>query len=198
MKKEILGIVALAMMAVFAGCGGSGAAGSAAPQASFGGAVSMGEHKALVAYFSRTGHTRALAEVIRKETGADIFEIRPAEPYPEDYQGTVARFQRERARHIRPALAGEGPDLSGYDVVFVGYPNWGSDMPPVVKTYLSEHDLSGKKVVPFCTHGGGGWGRSVESLKELEPSAEVLPGYEMQGGQVDEGRAADWLRRIGL
>ena len=203
MKKEMLGIFALAMMAVFAGCGGSGAAGSAAAgsaarPASSGGAVSMGEHKALVAYFSRSGHTRALAEVIQKETGADIFEIRPAEPYPADYNGTVARFRQERAGNVRPALADQGPDLSGYDVVFVGYPNWGSDMPPVVKTYLAGHDFSGKTVVPFCTNGGGGWGRSVESLKELAPSASVAEGYEMQGGQVDEGRVADWLRHISL
>ncbi len=198
MKKGFLGLFAFGMMMIFAGCGGGGAAGSAAPQAASGGAVSAGEHKALVAYFSHSGHTRALAGVIQKDTGADIFEIRPAEPYPADYNGTVARFQRERAGNIRPALAEEGPDLSGYDVVFIGYPNWGSDMPPVVKTYLSSHDFSGKTVVPFCTNGGGGWGRSVESLKELAPSASVLQGYEMQGGQVDEGRVADWLRGISL
>ena len=71
-------------------------------------------------------------------------------------------------------------------------------MPPVVKTYLSSHDFSGKTVIPFCTNGGGGWGRSVESLKELAPGANVAEGYEMQGGQVDKGCVSQWLRRIGL
>ena len=111
---------------------------------------------------------------------------------------TIALRSTLCALYFLPALAEEGPDLSRYDVIFLGYPNWGSDMPPVVKTYLSSHDFSGKTVIPFCTNGGGGWGRSVESLKELAPGANVAEGYEMQGGQVDKGRVSQWLRRIGL
>lgn len=193
MKKGILALVGLCMAFLVAACGGSGEAASSRAAA-----VSAGPHRVLVAYFSRTGNTAALARVIQQETKGDLFEIRPAEPYPESYDDTVTRFQRERDGNVRPAMAENVQNIADYDVVFIGYPNWGSDMPPVVKTFLSQNQLSGKTVIPFCTNGGGGWGHSLASLSQLCPDASIPEGYEMRGGSVDTGRVADWLRRIGL
>lgn len=197
MKKGIFAFFSMCMMLVLAACG-SGPATGAAPQALSNAAAPAGEAKVLVAYFSRTGHTKALAETIAAKTHGSLYEIRPAEPYPEDYNETVARFRRERADNIYPALAGDLPDIAAYDVIFIGYPNWGSDMAPAAKSFLSRCDWHGKTVVPFSTHGGGGWGQSRDTLRQLAPGAQILEGYEMRGGTVDDPRVASWLQRIGL
>lgn len=139
--------------------------------------------RTLVAYFSRSGNTRVIAGLIQRGLGADLFEIRPATPYPEDYLQTVAQARNERDSGFEPALESGVRDPSDYDTVFLGFPIWGETMPPVVRTFLSTHDLSGKTIIPFNTHGGYGLGNSRAVLNRHAPAAKVQEGLVMQGEQ---------------
>lgn len=157
-------------------------------------------NKILVAYFSRTGNTRALAEEIAEQTGAEVFEIIPAEPYPDDYDATVERFRKERAENARPAIASEVANMEQFTTVFIGFPNWGDDMPHIVYTFLEQYDLSGKTVVPFCTNGGGGFGNSLDGLKRTCPDSIVADGFECSGSRADrqQENVSKWLAEIGV
>lgn len=198
MKRIIIICVAVvcAVLGIYGGLSsGSGSSSQAASPA-----AAESSQRMLVAYFSRSGNTQKLAEIIQGKTGADIYRIDPAEPYPTDYQATVARYRQERDQHRLPALASPVPDMSGYDVIFIGYPNWGSDMPPVVQSFVKLSSLSGKTVIPFCTNGGGGFGHSVETLKSLAPGATILEGYETTGRTVDQHvqDISKWIQNLGL
>ena|SRR5215218_3338851 len=103
----------------------------------------------LVAFFSRTGNTRVIAGQIRRARGADLFEIEPADPYPEDYEATVRQATRERDTGYELPLKATVPNLPSYELVFLGFPIWGMTAPPVIRSFLSRHDLSGKTLVPF-------------------------------------------------
>lgn len=145
---------------------------------------------ALVVYFSCTGRTKAAAEKIAKLCGADIYEIVPAEPYTSDdlnYNSDDCRANREmNDESARPAIAGELPDISGYNAVFIGYPIWWGTMPRIINTFLDACDLSGKTVMPFCTSGGSGISTSVSAIKEAEPQADVRGGLRINGTDDDE------------
>ena len=157
-------------------------------------------NKILIAYFSRTGNTRVLAEEIAEQIGAEAFEIIPAEPYPDDYDATVERFRKERAENARPAIASEVANMEEFATVFIGFPNWGDDMPHIVYTFLEQYDLSGKTVVPFCTNGGGGFGNSLDGLKRTCPDSFVADGFECSGSRADrqQENVSKWLAEIGV
>ena len=152
----------------------------------------------LVAYFSHSGNTRAFASIIAEETGGDIFEIAPAVPYPSSYEATTRRWREERDQNARPALARQAPALDRYDVIFVGFPIWGGDIPHVVRTFLDGANLSGKTIVPFCTHGGGGWERSLTTLARLCPGATIAPSLAMRGRSAadNRGEITRWVDAI--
>ena len=154
----------------------------------------------LIAYFSRTGNTKELAEEISLQTGGELFEIVPAEPYPADYDETVERFRRERDENARPAIATSVEDISRYDVIFVGFPNWGDDMPHIVYTFLEQYDFTGKTIVPFCTNGGGGFGNSIAGLTSTCPNSEIAEGLECSGSRVqsESDNIAEWLGSLGF
>lgn len=137
----------------------------------------------MVAYFTRTGNTRVIAHQIRRTLQADLIEIEPATAYPEDYEETVARAARERDGGERPPLRASVPGIRAYDVVFLGFPIWGETAPPVIRSFLSQHDISGKTLVPFITHGGYGPGRSMTVVKEHAPRAAVLNPFVMEADQ---------------
>lgn len=214
MKKKLLILLGMMMTLLITACSSGTAQNSsssaAAPSSSEVSPVSSntestinksaGRHKILIAYFSHSGNTRQLANIIQQQTGGDLFEIVPQDPYPADYNQTVERFRRERAENARPAIAGKVDNMADYDTVFIGYPNWGSDMPYVVRTFLEQYDFSGKTVIPFCTNGGGGFGNSVETLKELCPDATVLEGYQVNGRSVSSSSdaVAQWLNGLNL
>ncbi len=103
-----------------------------------------GSGKVLVVYFSRSGNTRTVARHIRRIRGASLFEIEPAQPYPEDYEATVAQAKNETDRGYEPPLKELVPDVGSYDVVFLAFPVWGTTAPPVIRSFLSKHDLSGR------------------------------------------------------
>ena len=123
----------------------------------------QGSAKTLVAYFSRTGNTRLIARQVRRAVVADLFEIEPADPYPEDYGETVAQSKKEQDAGFEPPLKATVPNIASYQTVFLGFPIWGTSAPAVIKSFLSRHDVAGKTLVPLITHGGYGLGQSSRS-----------------------------------
>lgn len=141
--------------------------------------------KPLVVYFSHSGNTATLAGYIAMQTSGDLFEIIPEVPYPDDFDGTVTIFHQERDTGAQPAVASFVDNMADYDMVFIGYPIWGGDIPPVAQTFLRQYDWTGKTVIPFCTHGGSGLSGSVDTLKELCTGATILGGFAINGDDVD-------------
>ena len=140
--------------------------------------------KALVLYYSQSNNTKAVAEQIATLTGADIEAFVLEEPYDGTYQETIARWGRERQEGVLPTVKPIKADLAAYDVIFLGYPIWGGTYAPAIAAWLDQVDLSGKKVVPFCTFGSGGLESSVNDLVACQPNAEVLPGYGVRQARM--------------
>ena len=161
--------------------------------------TAAGEGTALIAYFSWSGNTEAVAQEIQAQTGADLFELVPAEPYTDDYNELLDIAQEEQSSDARPAIA-ETVDLSGYDTVYLGFPNWWGDMPMILYTFLDEYDLSGKTVAPFNTSGGSGFSGSLDTIAEMEPEAEITEGISFGDGEAEDcaDDVAEWLVNIGM
>jgi flavodoxin len=149
----------------------------------------------LVAYLTRSGNTRVVAKSISLALNADLFEIRTREPYPEDYFEMVAQAEREREAGFEPPLAELVTNIADYDTVLLGSPIWGQTAPSVLRSFLSQHDLSGKTLVPVITHGGYGLGNSLEVIRAHAPGAALIEGLTMEADQ--ERRTVetinDWL-----
>ena len=137
----------------------------------------------LVAYFTRTGNTQLLASIIARSTGANLFRIVPAQPYPENYEAQVAQAENERERGYEPPLQERVADIARYQTVFLGFPVWGTTAPSIIRSFLSQHDVSGKTLVPFITHGGYGPGSSQEVVAQHAPRARLIDGFVKQCDQ---------------
>lgn len=151
--------------------------------------------KELVAYFSWSGNTENVANSIAAQTGADTFKIVPAEPYVDDYDELLDIATKEKQEGARPEIADIIENFEQYDIVYVGYPNWWSDMPMILYTFFDSYDFSGKTIAPFCTSGGSGLSGTVNSIKELEPEAEVLDGLHIGASASSDPDSAveEWL-----
>lgn len=141
--------------------------------------------KVLVLYYSQTSNTKAVAEEIATRLGADIEEIVATVPYDGDFQATIGRCMQEREQGVIPEIEPLQADIAKYDVIFIGYPVWFGTYAPPVATWLNGVDLSGKKIVPFCTFGSGGLESSAKDLAEKQPQAEILPGYGVRTARMD-------------
>lgn len=141
--------------------------------------------KVLVLYYSQTSNTKAVADEIAKKLGADIEEIVAKDPYDGDFQATIDRCIKDREQGIVPEIKPIAADLTKYDVVFIGFPVWFGTYAPPISTFLENVDLSGKKIVPFCTFGSGGLESSTADLVKAEPKAEILPGYGVRAARLD-------------
>ena len=146
---------------------------------------SQNKPKVLVLYYSQGGMTRTVAEELSARLGADMEEIVAVNPYDGDFMATIERSGREREEGILPEIQPLTRDIKAYDVVFLGFPVWYGTYALPVATFLNSTDLSGKKVVPFCTFGSGGLDSSAKALKEAQPAAEVLPGYGVRAARID-------------
>lgn len=142
--------------------------------------------KILIVYLSRTQNTKAVAKMIQEEVGGDLVELELVNPYPEDYRAIVNQVARENESGFLPPLKTK-IDLSKYEIVFIGFPTWGMQMPPPMKSFLSSHELSGKMVIPFNTNAGYGVGRGFDQIKELCPKATIQEGFMTQGGIERDG-----------
>ena len=151
-------------------------------------AVSCGPKKTaprvLVLYYSQTGNTQAVADEIAAKLGADIEEIAAVDPYDGTYQETIERGLAEREAGTLPEIEPLKADIAAYDFIFLGFPVWFGTYAPPVAAWLNSVDLSGKKVVPFCTFGSGGLDSSVRDLKEKQPGADILPGYGVRAARL--------------
>lgn len=148
----------------------------------------------LIVYFSRTGTTKDLAEKIHNKIGGDIAEIVPVNPYPEDYNQCVDQAQEEINADARPEYTVSIDNITKYDTILVGYPIWWSSVPPVVRTFLDNSDLSDKTIMPFCTHGGSGISGSMSDIKKLCADSNITDGLD----ESSDDKVDAWLENNGL
>ncbi|MFL0195655.1 flavodoxin [Clostridium sp. WILCCON 0269] len=156
--------------------------------------------KSLIAFFSYSGNTEVIANTIKENVGGELFKIETIESYPTNYNGVVDKARQEQNAHYRPELAAKVTDMDSYDIIYIGYPNWCSTIPMAVFTFLESYDFSGKTIIPFCTHGGGGMGRSASDIKKLCPNSNVLEGVAISGSSVNKAGkdVSAWLSEIGV
>jgi flavodoxin len=134
------------------------------------------DSRVLVACFTRTGNTRLIAIQIARALDATLFPIAPTEAYPRDYEAQVAQAESERRRGHEPPLRATVPNVRPHGAVFLGFPIGGTTAPMVARSFLSRHDLSGKTLVPFITHGGYRLGSSLAVVAETRRALVSLRG----------------------
>lgn len=152
----------------------------------------------LIVYFSHSGNTRAMAKQIQKAVGGDIFEIIPVNPYPTEYQAVADQAKKEINSGFKPALKSKVENISKYDIIFVGSPNWWSTIAPPVTTFLTSYDLAEKTVIPFVTHGGGGMAHCETDIQKLCSKSTFRKGLAVNGRSVNKAqdKVDAWLREI--
>lgn len=180
-----------------------------------------GQERTLVAYFSwadnvsaeggvdavtspsviKPGDVAQLASWIQEESNGELFSIQVTEPYSSDWDNCLERANEERSDNARPELKERVGNISDYDVVFLGYPNWWYGAPMALLSFIEENDLSGKQIYLFCSHGTGGLAESVDDIKSVLPQSAVLSENifdvseeEADGAQKD---IVSWLKGIG-
>lgn len=143
------------------------------------------------------GNTEIVAEFIQKAVGGDLFEIETVKSYSDDYYACIDEARKELRENARPELKSYLGDVSKYDNIFVGYPNWWGTMPMAVFTFLEHYDLSGKKLIPFCTNEGSGMGSSERDLKRICKDAEIVQGLPIHGAEAakSENKVSEWAKR---
>ncbi len=176
-----------------AGIAGSVAASGGIPSTSDSGRV-------LIAFFSWGGNTRGIAREIQRQTGFDLFEIEPVPAYSDDYNTVLMEAQRDQHAQARPEIAGLPENLDDYDTVLLGYPNWWASIPMPIASFLEAFDFAGKRIVPFCSHGGGRFGQSLTAIAKLAPTANMGQGLSVHysGGATLSEDVAAWLEANGL
>ena len=179
-----------------------------------GSVFSQAKSKSLVVYFSRAeenvsvgtiqeGNTAILAKIVASKTGADIFEIIPEKDYPKTYKECADLAKKEQRENARPAYKGN-IDTSLYDIIYIGYPIWWGDLPMTLYTFLESHDLSGKTIVPFCTHEGTGLNGTDAKIKKLYKNVTMKTALSMKGAKAQKKREQAekdidaWLKKNGL
>lgn len=157
--------------------------------------------KKLVAYFSASGVTAAVAKTLAEAAGADLYEIKPETPYTKadlnwNYKQSRSSLEMNDPS-FRPPMADKGADIAAYDVIFVGFPIWWYIAPTIVNTFLESYDFAGKTIVPFATSGSSGLGKTVEALRPSAPGAVWKEGKLLNGGPSKEALAA-WAESLGV
>ncbi len=151
----------------------------------------------LTVYYSFSGATKAVAESIALLSGCDLMELAPETPYSFASNTAAREVRQEIERGFCPRLVSGSADLSKYGTIFVGTPNWFKSVAPPVLSFLRYNDFSGKTIVPFCTHGGGGFGQIETRMAEQCPDAKVLKGFAVTG-EADTEELRAWLKAIGI
>ena len=158
--------------------------------------ISFAENKALVAYFSWSGNTAALAKTIAELTGFDLFEIKTVKPYSQNYDEILNVAKKEQNNKARPELVENIKNFEQYDTIFLGYPCWWGNAPMAVFSFLEKNNFSGKRVIPFVTHGGSAFGRSINDLKKTVPSANIESSGLAVSGTASRQEVASWLKEL--
>ena len=174
----------------------------------------MSQPRILIAYFSHRGqnyvngeivdlpmgNTEIVAKKLQNILACALLHIEQQEIYPEDYNKLTDVAKQELRDRVRPDLKTALPDMAGYDILLLGYPNWWGTMQMAVWTFLEGIDTHNKKIAPFCTNEGSGMGRSEKDLRKLCPGAEILPGLSIIGHEAASADLAleKWTRQLGL
>jgi len=143
--------------------------------------------KILIVYLSRTNNTQAVAEMIQKEVGGTLLSLELEKPYPENYKSIVDQVAQENDTGYIPELKSKIDTIDNYDTIFIGFPTWGMQLPPPIKSFLRSYDFKGKIIAPFNTNAGYGLGNSIEILEKLAPKSKVLNAFETKGGVERDG-----------
>lgn len=167
--------------------------------------------KSLILYFSRAGenytsqgiknieigNTEVIANYIKEFTEADMFKMEPLNDYPEDYMQCTEVAQKELNDDARPELKEYIEDISEYDMIYLGFPNWWNTMPMPVWTQLEKLDFDGKIIKPFVTHEGSGFGKSEKDIKNLCPGAKLAKGLSIRGSSVEDSKkkVKHWVKK---
>ena len=169
--------------------------------------------KILIVYLSRTSNTKTVAEMIQRNVGGKLVALELEKPYPANYQARVAQVASENETGFLPALKTKIDSIQKYEVVFVGFPTRGMQLPPPMKSFLNQYDLRGKTVIPFNTNGGYGIGSTFDTVRALCPKSKILEGYSTRGGLERDGQllmikeekarqteteVEEWLRKLNM
>ena len=214
MKKILTVLLALCLVAALTACAGNGSASKeeSAPKESneetepaenksdeAEAADSKSDGKTLVVYFSATGTTKGVAEKIAKVTGADIYEIKAAQEYTSedlDWNDSDSRSTKEQNdRSARPEIGSDPVSLEGYTTIYIGYPIWWGEEPRIMDTFVESNDFDGITMIPFCTSGGSGIGRSSENLEKNAGSGSWKAGDRLEGS-ISEDELKTWINGI--
>lgn len=147
------------------------------------------------------GRLRILADMIQENTDGDLFSIQTDVVYPADGGELIDYAAQEQSEDARPGLTSHIENLSQYETIFIGYPNWWGDMPQALYSFFDEYDFSGKTIIPFNVHNGSRFSRTISTIQELEPNAAVIEdGFTVNERDVAEadGDVADWLESLGF
>lgn len=148
----------------------------------------------------KRGTTETVARMIQKETGGDLFRIQTKKKYPANFDRLVDKNHQEMDDGYLPKLKKKVKNMKQYDVIFLGYPIWATDAPQAIESFLREHNLKGKTVIPFCTHGGSGQSGTFKKIQKLCSGADTLPGFAVSDENVKtkatRKRLKSWLKKI--
>ena len=165
----------------------------------------------LIVYYSRSGNTKALAELIQAKVGGDLFRIETKEPRPQSYRKEVSQNVLEQREQLLPELKSKVPNFDSYQRIFIGTPTWNMALPQAVVSFLKSYHFAEKIVIPFNTNGGYGSGSTFRQIKQLAVGAKVLEGFSIKGGEEINGKllvikgqkkretaqkVAEWLNKI--
>lgn len=159
--------------------------------------------KQLIAYYSRrgqnmvggcirelrVGNTEMAAAVLQKLTGARCLRIEPVTDYPIDYYQCIDQARQDLKTGNYPELKNLPEHIDDYDVIYLGYPNYWGTMPMAAAAFLKRYSFAEKRIRPFCTHEGGGFGRSLEDIRTLCPDAKLEPGIAIRGSEITQSLA---------
>lgn len=177
------------------------------------GTDSLKDQKVLIVYLSRTKNTQAVAEIIHRQVGGDLVGLELKKPYPAQYQTTVDQVAEENRTGYLPPLKTKIDSMEKYDIVFVGFPTWGMQLPPPMKSFLKQYNLAGKTVIPFNTNAGYGIGSSFDTVKQLCSESKILEGFTTKAGVERDGiffviagekekkvtvQVVEWLTKLGF
>jgi flavodoxin len=150
-------------------------------------AQKLSNKKILVVYLTRTQNTKTVAQIIQQKIAGDLVAIEPVTPYPDDYRTTVDQVAKENEKGYLPPIKSTIDNFEDYDTIFIGFPTWGMQLPPPIKTFLKQNSFKGKTIVPFNTNAGYGVGSGFEEIKKACKDAYVLEGYSVEGGKERDG-----------
>ena len=224
MKRLVMILLSACTLLVVAACGSNAGTAASSQQTTVQAATTkevssqdkvQGKH-ILVAYFSRTGdnyavgniargNTHIVADMIAEVVGADTFEIKTLKDYPANYKECTEVAKNELEENARPELAAKVPNMQDYDIIFLGYPIWWSDMPMAVYTFMESYDFQGKTIIPFCTSAGDVLtGHESSIIPEHAKGAKVLDGLGIEGKRAQQNpesvkpEVQKWLAKLGF